>query len=61
LCEEGVSFVQVTYGDNTTNPRWDQHSNLPKHADHARAMDKPITGLAGRRWSGTRVLARLDG
>jgi hypothetical protein len=45
LCEEGVRFVQVTYGDNTANPRWDQHSNLPKHADHARAVDKPIAGL----------------
>ena len=45
LCEEGVRFVQVTYGDNTANPRWDQHSNLPKHADHAKAVDKPIAGL----------------
>lgn len=45
LCEAGVRFVQVTYGDNTANPRWDQHSNLPKHADHARAVDKPIGGL----------------
>ncbi len=23
------------------NPAWDQHSNLPKHADHARAVDRP--------------------
>ena len=45
LCEAGVRFVQVTYGDNTANPAWDQHSNLPKHADHARAVDKPIAGL----------------
>ena len=45
LCEAGVRFVQVTYGDNTANPRWDQHSNLPKHADHARAVDKPVAGL----------------
>ncbi|MFM1770740.1 MAG: hypothetical protein RJA22_3269 [Verrucomicrobiota bacterium] len=45
LCESGVRFVQVTYGDNTANPRWDQHSNLPKHADHARAVDRPIAGL----------------
>lgn len=45
LCEQGVRFVQVTYGDNTANPRWDQHSNLPKHADHARAVDKPVAGL----------------
>jgi hypothetical protein len=45
LCEAGVRFVQVTYGDNTANPAWDQHSNMPKHADHARAVDKPIAGL----------------
>lgn len=45
LAEAGVRFVQVTYGDNTANPRWDQHSNLPKHADHARAVDRPIAGL----------------
>ncbi len=45
LCEAGTRFIQVTYGDNTANPAWDQHSNLPKHADHARAVDKPIAGL----------------
>jgi hypothetical protein len=45
LCEAGVRFVQVTYGDNSANPAWDQHSNLIKHADHAKAVDKPISGL----------------
>jgi hypothetical protein len=45
LCESGVRYVQVTYGDNTANPAWDQHSNLPKHADHARAVDQPIAAL----------------
>ena len=45
LAESGVRYIQVTYGDNTANPAWDQHSNLPKHADHARAVDKPIAGL----------------
>jgi hypothetical protein len=45
LCESGVRFVQVTYGDNTANPAWDQHSNMPKHADHAKAVDRPIAGL----------------
>jgi hypothetical protein len=45
LCELGVRFVQVTYGDNSANPAWDQHSNLPKHGDHAKAVDKPIAGL----------------
>jgi len=45
LCESGVRFVQVNYGDNSANPAWDQHSNLPKHADHAKAVDLPIAGL----------------
>ncbi|MGE0529662.1 MAG: DUF1501 domain-containing protein, partial [Bdellovibrionales bacterium] len=45
LAEAGVRYIQVTYGDNTNNPAWDQHSNLPKHADHARATDKPVAGL----------------
>jgi len=45
LAESGVRYIQVTYGDNTANPAWDQHSDLPKHADHARAVDKPIAGL----------------
>ena len=45
LCEAGVRYVQVTYGDNSANPAWDQHSNLPKHADHARAVDLPVAGL----------------
>jgi Protein of unknown function (DUF1501) len=45
LCEAGVRFIQVTYGDGTANPAWDQHSNMPKHADHARAVDRPIAGL----------------
>jgi Protein of unknown function (DUF1501) len=45
LCEAGVRFVQVTYGDSTANPAWDQHSNLPKHAEHARAVDRPVAGL----------------
>lgn len=45
LCEAGVRFVQVNYGDDSANPAWDQHSNLPRHADHARAVDRPIAGL----------------
>jgi hypothetical protein len=45
LCEAGTRFVQVNYGDNSANPAWDQHSNLPQHARHARAVDKPIAGL----------------
>lgn len=45
MCEAGVRFIQVNYGDNSANPAWDQHSNLPKHADHALAVDRPIAGL----------------
>lgn len=45
MCEAGVRFVQVNYADNTNNPAWDQHSNLKKHGDHAKAVDKPVAGL----------------
>ncbi len=45
LCEAGVRFIQVNYGDNSANPAWDQHSNLPKHADHALAVDRPVAAL----------------
>jgi hypothetical protein len=45
LCEAGVRYVQVNYSDNSNNPRWDQHSNLKKHEEHARATDKPVAGL----------------
>lgn len=45
LSEAGVRYIQVTYGDNSANPAWDQHSNLPKHADHALAVDQPIAAL----------------
>jgi uncharacterized protein (DUF1501 family) len=45
LCEAGVRYIQVNYGDNSANPAWDQHSNMPKHLDHAKAVDKPISAL----------------
>ena len=45
LAESGVRYIQVTYGDNSANPAWDQHSNLPRHAQHALRVDKPIAGL----------------
>ncbi|WP_020473497.1 DUF1501 domain-containing protein [Zavarzinella formosa] len=45
LCEAGVRYVQVTYGDNGANPAWDQHSNMPQHGIHAKAVDLPIAGL----------------
>jgi len=45
MAEQGVRYIQVNYTDNSNNPAWDQHSNLPKHGDHAAAVDKPIAGL----------------
>ena len=46
LSESGVRFVQVNYNLNSaSNPAWDQHSDMPKHAEHAAAVDKPIAAL----------------
>lgn len=45
LAEAGVRYIQINHGDNTNNPVWDQHSNLPRHADLALAVDKPIAAL----------------
>ncbi len=45
LAEAGVRYIQVNYADESPNPRWDQHSNMPKHAEHARAIDQPCAAL----------------
>ncbi len=45
FAEQGVRYIQVSYSDNKATPMWDQHSNMPKHADHALATDKPVAGL----------------
>ena len=45
LAEAGVRYIQVNYTDNSNNPAWDQHSDMPKHAVHAAAVDRPIAGL----------------
>jgi len=45
LAESGVRFIQANYTDNSNNPAWDQHANMPKHAKHARAVDRPIAAL----------------
>ena len=45
LSEAGVRYVQVTYGDSGANPAWDQHTDLAKHAVHAKAVDQPIAAL----------------
>ena len=45
LAEAGVRYLQVNYTDSTDNPRWDQHSNLAKHAEHAHAVDQPVAAI----------------
>ncbi|MBX3439591.1 MAG: DUF1501 domain-containing protein [Planctomycetaceae bacterium] len=45
MAERGVRFIQISYADNGSNPRWDQHSKMEKHAVHAKATDKPVAGL----------------
>ncbi len=46
LAESGVRYIQVNYSDNDGgNPRWDQHTTMPQHAKHAKAVDQPIAGL----------------
>jgi hypothetical protein len=45
LAEAGVRYIQVNYSDNSNNPAWDQHSNMPKHKEHAERVDKPVAGL----------------
>jgi hypothetical protein len=45
LSEAGVRYVQVNYTDNSNNPAWDQHSDMPKHMEHARASDQPVAAL----------------
>jgi len=46
MAEAGVRYIQVNYSDNDgSNPRWDQHSKMEKHAFHARAVDRPVAGL----------------
>lgn len=45
MAEAGVRFIQVNYSDNSNNPAWDQHNDMPEHKEHARAVDKPISGL----------------
>ena len=45
LAEADARFIQINYSDESENPKWDQHSNMPKHEEHARAVDKPVAGL----------------
>ena len=45
LAEADARYIQINYSDESENPKWDQHSNMPKHEEHARAVDKPVAGL----------------
>jgi hypothetical protein len=45
FAEGGVRYIQVNYADNAATPRWDQHSNLKAHEQHALATDQPVAAL----------------
>ncbi|MCA9088697.1 MAG: DUF1501 domain-containing protein [Planctomycetaceae bacterium] len=45
MAEAGVRYIQINYGDNSANPRWDQHSKIERHAVHAKATDQPVGAL----------------
>lgn len=45
LAEADVRYIQINYSDNSATPMWDQHSNIMKHEEHAKATDKPVAGL----------------
>ena len=43
LAERGVRFIELVDGSSSYN--WDQHGNMAEHADHAKGIDKPLSGL----------------
>lgn len=43
LAERGVRFIELVDGSSSHN--WDQHGNMAEHADHAKVIDKPLSGL----------------
>jgi hypothetical protein len=43
LAERGVRFIELIDGSSSKN--WDQHGNMAEHAEHAKVIDKPISGL----------------
>jgi len=45
MAEADIRYIQINYADESVNPKWDQHSNMPRHAEHARAVDQPIAAL----------------
>ena len=45
FAEAGVRYIQINYSDTKSTPKWDQHSKLMEHEQHALATDKPVAGL----------------
>lgn len=45
MAEAGVRYIQVSYSDHNATPKWDQHSKLKNHEEHAANTDKPVAGL----------------
>jgi hypothetical protein len=45
FAEAGVRYVQVNYADLGATPRWDQHSGIKRHEQHAKATDQPVAAL----------------
>ncbi|MCA9040230.1 MAG: DUF1501 domain-containing protein [Planctomycetaceae bacterium] len=45
LAEADVRYIQVCYSDASGNPKWDQHSKMQRHAEHAKAIDQPVAAL----------------
>lgn len=43
LAEAGVRFIELI--DTGSSNNWDQHDNMPQHANLARAIDRPIAAL----------------
>lgn len=43
LAERGVRFIELIDGSSSHN--WDQHGNMAEHADHAKAIDQPVSAL----------------
>lgn len=45
FAEAGVRYIQINYADTKNTPRWDQHSRIREHEQHARATDQPVAAL----------------
>jgi Protein of unknown function (DUF1501) len=43
LAERGVRFIELVDGSSSHN--WDQHGDMAEHAQHAKNIDQPLSGL----------------